>query len=374
MAHHVRSHALPGLLLLGILAIQLVLAPAAAPGPATERMPASGDPVHVRFVMELPAVDLPALADHHDAPQPRPQAVVIPGDGWVTGFRVDMLDAAGDPVPPPVLHHVQLFDPERRDLFNPYMLRVVGAGGETGGGSIPWPFAYRVHAGDTLLLAAMLHNPLPTDFDGVRVRVTLDYGGVTLPGRVGVVPFFHHVTDPWGSSSYDLPPGRSEQSWVIRPEVGGRILALGGHLHRYGVEIRLEEEDSGRLLWRGTARLDDDGHVRSVTRGNFLLRGGLPLHPDRSYRVVAVHDNPTGETLPDQGMGTLAGVLLPARGSAWPRTDRSDPLYLEDLARQRNPDHGGHGEERPSTEVHGGHRHHASDALPSDERVWPRPD
>jgi hypothetical protein len=354
MSGPARSHALPGLLLLGALGLSLGTAGTAGTAGA------AGDPVHVRFIMELPAVDLPALLDHHEAPQPPPMEVVIPADGWVRGFRVEVIDAEGNSVPSRVLHHVQLFDPERRDLFNPYMLRVIGAGGETGGGSIPWPFGYRVQAGDTLLLAAMLHNPLPVDFHGVRVRVALEYGGTVLPGRLGVVPFFHHVTDPLGSSSYDLPPGRSEQSWVVTPAVGGRILALGGHLHRYGVEIRLEEEDSGRLLWRGKAHLDDDGHVQAISRGNFLLQGGLRLEAGRRYRVTAVHDNPTAETLPDEGMGTLGGVLLPTRKAAWPRTDPSDPHYMEDLARQRDPahagdgGHGGHG----GHGAHGGHHDH----------------
>ncbi len=311
----------------------------------------------VRYTVELTPVDLEPHADHHETPQPPALEVALPVGGMVKGFRVEVVDATGAPVPAGVLHHVQVFDPSRRDLFNPWMLRVVGAGGETGGGSVPWPFGYPVAEGDTLLVAAMLHNPTASAWTGVTVRVSLEFSRGGPPGRRSVYPFFHHVTDPDSSSSYDLPPGRSEQSWEITPGIDGRILGLGGHLHRYGVEIRLEDMSRNRVLWTGTAILDEEGHVISVSRGTFALRGGIPLRSDRRYRVVAVHDNPTGRTLVGEGMGTLGGVILPARGTAWPQPDRSDPRYLADLEAQRSVG-GHHGPGAMGPGAHGHHGHH----------------
>jgi hypothetical protein len=332
------------------LALGIALVPSLTGVPGSPR---AGSDV-VRYTMELPAVDLEPHADHHDAPQPPAVEVVLPVGGMVRGFTVEVVDRDGAPVPPTILHHVQLFDPARRDLFNPYMLRVVGAGGETGGGSVPWPFGYRVEAGDTLLVAAMLHNPTGSEYAGVTVRLSLEFSRGGMPGRRPIHPFFHHVTDPDSSTSYDLPPGRSEQSWEITPEVDGRILGMGGHLHRYGVEVRLEDVTRGQVLWTGKATLDEDGHVVSITRGIFALRGGIPLRSDRRYRVVAVHDNPTGATLVGEGMGTLGGVVRLARGASWPRADRSDPRYLADLEAQRSVGgHHGSGAMMP-----GGHGHH----------------
>jgi hypothetical protein len=59
-----------------------------------------------------------------------------------------------------------------------------------------------------------------------------------LPASTPVMPVYLDVVPHGGFHSYDLPPGRSERSWEGRPAVGGRILALGGHLHRYGVSLR----------------------------------------------------------------------------------------------------------------------------------------
>jgi hypothetical protein len=326
----------------------VLLAATGSSGPAT--------PTPTRFIIELPVVDLPAGADHHAAPQPAPVRVVIPADGWLRGFRVELEDRRGEPVPQHVLHHVQLFDPSKRDLFAPYMLRVIGAGGETGGGTIPWPFGYRVQAGDTLLAAAMLHNPTTAAYEGVRVRLVLEYAGQSLVSRRGVHPFFSHVTDPAASSSYDLPPGASEQSWEVTPAIPGRILALGGHLHRYGVELRFAEVDTGRLLWRGLARTDEEGHVVSIDRGTFLLRGGIRLDPERRYRVTAVYDNPTGDTIRGEGMGTVGGILLVGGGIPWPAADPAHPLYAADLASHLA---NSHAESGTALDAGGaGHHHH----------------
>lgn len=301
------------------------------------------------LTFELPSVDLPAGADHTEAPQPRPVPVAIPHDGWMRGFEVQILDAAGLPVPHDVLHHVQLFDPSRRDLFHPFMLRVAGAGGETGGIRLPWPLAYRVHAGDSLLLGAMVHNPGGEAREGVRVRLRLEMesDGRVRP-RMAVFPFFLHVTDPGEPTSYDLPPGRSERGWEGSPAAKGRILGLGGHLHRYGVELVLEDVTAGKVLWRGEPTVADDGSILGVERSAFRLRLGIPVDPERVYRVTAVYDNPTGETLRDGGMGTIGGVVR-VREEDWPRARPDHPVYVRDLEAQLSPD--------AHTGGHAGHHH-----------------
>jgi hypothetical protein len=331
-------------------AILLLLVAPGLNGPA--------NPSPTRFIIELPAVDLPAHADHHAAPQPAPVPVAIPADGWLSGFRVEVVDRTGEAVPQLVLHHVQLFDPSKRDLFAPYMLRVIGAGGETGGGSIPWPFGYQVHAGDTLLAAAMLHNPTATGYEGVQVRVVLEYAGWSLLGRRAIHPIFSHVTDPSEGSSYDLPPGVSERSWDVTPAIPGRILGLGGHLHRYGVELRFEQVDTGELLWRAGARTDAEGHVVHIDRSTFLLRRGIRLDPGSRYRVTAVYDNPTGDTIRGEGMGTVGGIFLGPRGVTWPAADPTDPLYMADLASHLAH---GHGDPGMALDAAGAGHHHQDD-------------
>ncbi len=304
-------------------------------------------PRQQEFTVELPPVDLAASSTHDAAPQPTPIWVRVPADGWMHGFALDVVDEAGSSLPYHLLHHVKLMTPGQRELFAPIMLRLVGAGAETRAGYIPHYLGYPLQAGDSLLATAMLHNPDGRDYRGVRVRVHLRYTPLPAAGSVTpVVPFFMHVTPPVGHSGYDLPPGRSERSWESRPAVAGRVLAFGGHIHRYGTELRLEHAATGKVLWRGKVRTDSAGHVVSIQRDVYKWSRGVRLDPGEVYRVTAVYDNPTGDTLRDAGMGTVAGIFRPTR--AWPAVSRNDPLYARDRARELEAGHG----------HHGGHLHH----------------
>lgn len=304
-------------------------------------------PEQHQLVIDLPAVDLPAAATHDTSPQPEASWTILPADGWIHGFSIEVVDHEGRPLPDAILHHVKLMTPGQRELFMPIMLRVVGAGSETRSGAIPHYLGYRIQAGDSILATAMVHNPTDRAIDGVRIRVRLHYtASAGSPAVASVYPFFLHVTPPAAHSGYDLPPGRSERSWEATPAVAGRVLAFGGHIHRYGTELRFEDVTSGRVLWRAKVRTDSAGNVVSIPRRIFKWGSGKRLDPAHTYRVTAVYDNPTGDTLRDAGMGTIAGVFRPAR--AWPGVSRSDSVYVLDRSREVA---GGHG-------VHGSHQHH----------------
>lgn len=305
-----------------------------------------GEPETVVFT--LGPLDLDAGSDHHQAPQPEPVWEVFPRTGWVQGFRVRVEDARGDTVPSLTLHHVQVLLPEKRELLLPIPFRLMGAGAETRSAALPPGMGVPVQAGDSVLVTAMVHNPGDRSLEGVRVRLELDYLP-DPPGRrvTAVYPFFLHVTDPEESSSYDLPPGRSERSWEARPGVEGRVVALGGHLHQHAEEIRLEDTVTGRVIWRARPELDGEGHVVGVPRRHYVWTRGPLLRKDRTYRVVAAYDNPTDSVIPEGGMGTLGGVFRPL--GPWPERDPADPLFVLDLNRQLETGNGG---------VHSHHHHH----------------
>ena len=42
-----------------------------------------------------------------------------------------------------------------------------------------------------------------------------------------------------GSNTFDVPPGKSSKSYEFSLPVGGRLLGVGGHMHDYGVRVRL---------------------------------------------------------------------------------------------------------------------------------------
>jgi hypothetical protein len=301
------------------------------------------------IVLELATLDLPARAGHAEAPQPSGLWVAAPESGWLHGFAVEVMKNGTEPAPRDVLHHIKVLAPGSRELFAPIALRLIGAGAETTEARLPSAWGVPFRAGDSLLVAAMVHNPGDEPLDGVRLRLRLRYSRAdSRPPPADVYPFFLHVTPPGEHSGFDLPPGRSEHSWEGQPAVAVRILGLSGHLHRYGVELRLEDVTAGRLLWRVRPRTDGNGDIVSVPRTRFAWGRGIKLHPEHVYRVTAVYENPTDHTLMDAGMGTIGGVVLPS--DRWPPVNRLDLLYRRDLAQEAA---GGPGHQHRSH----GHRH-----------------
>ena len=290
------------------------------------------------FEIQFEAVDLPAVHDGGDHEQPvlSPLWATVPVSGWLHGFDYHLVDAEGNPVPREVLHHLKVMDPDRRELFNPIMLHLAGSGGETMPVLFPREVGYPIEEGDTLLVTAMLHNTTGRSLEGVQLLVALHYSphGSWKP-PLPVVPFFTHVTSPMSEPSYDLPPGLSEKSIELRPAVSGRILGLGGHLHRYGVSLRLEDTTEGRVLWEREARRSPDGHVLEIPHQYFVWSRGPKLRSDHTYRLTAVHDNPTGDTIPGGGMGTLGGAMV--MEESWPEVDRLAAEYIWYLNREATP-------------------------------------
>lgn len=312
----------------------------AVDGLAAETAPASeGDGLRVsidleqrELVLEMAAVDLPAGAGHHGSGRPPTQYGTIPVEAWLHGYRVELVDGAGRIVPRELLHHVNIIAPSRRELFSPIMQRIGAAGHETAPVVLPRLLGYPLERGDRIVLSGMMHNPTADSYEGVRirVRVPLSASNRRLP-VLRVYPFYLDVTPPASLHRFDLPPGRSERSWEGRPAVSGRILGMGGHVHRYGLELRLEDVTAGKVLWATRPRLDEQGEVAEMPQDLLVWRMGLPIHANRVYRLTVVYDNPTGETIPDGGMGALGGIFMPRRGTAWPVVDTTDADYRLDV-------------------------------------------
>jgi len=285
----------------------------------------------------LESVDLPSMANAQAGQQqPIPVWVTFPSAGWLHTFEVTLVAANGDSVPRGVLHHFKVMEPERRELFSPIPLHLVGAGEETDPVRLPPSVGYRLEAGDSLLITAMLHNPTDQDLVDVHVEATLGYS-VEGPWRppLDVVPFFAHVAPPMSVASYDLPPGRSTRTVDVRPEISGDLLGIGGHLHRYGVSLSIEDLTEGRQVWETTTRLAPDGTVLEIPRDRFLWSRGPRLDASHTYRISAVFDNPTGSVILEGGMATLGGLIIPSE--PWPDVDRLDPQYRWYLERELAP-------------------------------------
>jgi hypothetical protein len=292
------------------------------------------------LILELGPLNLASHAttgsgghDHGTAAyEPPAVAIQVPVSGWMHGYSVEIVDGQGTPAPRKLIHHVNVIAVEKRELFSPIMLRIAAVGTETGPVPLPRIIGYEFKKGDSLVVRAMLHNDGAEAFSGLRIRVRFPFTKKTsLLGALSISPFYIDVTPQAGPHAYDLPAGRSEKFWEGRPAVAGRILGLSGHLHKYGVLMRLEDRTENRVVWEARPDTNSAGEVQPLPIKRFVKTFGVGINPKHTYRLSVVYDNPTGATIPDGGMGALGGVFLPEREVKWPTIDPKDPDYRRDL-------------------------------------------
>jgi hypothetical protein len=117
-------------------------------------------------------------------------------------------------------------------------------------------------------------------------------------------------------------------------------------MHDYAIGLRLEDVATGRVLVALETERDASGRVTSVRRKLLALwNRGLRLKAGHPYRVVAIYDNRTAQTLPAV-MGVFAGLFEPDDLRQWPAIDRHDPTFSLDLSLLRGHalhGAGGHG-------------------------------
>lgn len=326
------------------LAVVLGILQAQNPGPTTQL---ADDSQNHEFVITVGPMDLPGgHGDHHETHAmllPPVTGVRVPRAAYLYGFDYELRDGAGRLLPRALLHHLNLTDPGHRELFLPIAHRVVAIGNETGPQSMPWwLLGHPVTQGEDLLVSAMLHNPTHESYSGVTLTLRLKYVPASRPW-----PFIHvytwqlDVAFPAGDKAFDVPPGHSSRSYEAKPWMPGRIMVIGGHLHPYATSLKFEDVTAGRLVWEGKPVESRPGaDLKGVTLGRLYWKLGQPITPDHTYRVTVTYDNPTGQTLPDGGMGVVGGLFVPSGDRAWPVADTSDELYRLDLMHYRRELHG----------------------------------
>ena len=293
------------------------------------------------LVIELPPVDLAASRGHEMAMVLEPTfEVEITVSGSIWSYRVEVVDSGARELPKALLHHFNLRDPDRRDLFLPIGMQVMAASKETPPASVPWLlFGLPFERGQRMIASAMLGNETPVAYRGVRVRLVLRYVPAHRPWPLfraypwGMDVQYPLGERPGGSKAFDLPPGRTVRSWESSPAVPGTLLGMGGHVHDYGVSIELRDVTTGEVICREQPRTDSRGAVVSLPLVRFYRWNRLGVHilPEHRYRITAVYENPTGHLLHDGGMGAVGGLFVPDRGTTWPAVEPADSVYQSDL-------------------------------------------
>ena len=302
-----------------------------------ERTTITAGPKRGQLLLELPPIDLPAgtVVDE-------PASVgEFPVDGSIYALHAELVDEEGRRLPPSLLHHMNVMDPSERELFLPIGRRILASGMETGEIRFPWLlFGARVHAGQRVLANAMVHNPTNVGYRGVRVRLVISYIPEGRPWPLfSVLPWQLDVGFPVGDKSFDLPPGRSERSYVGSPAVDGKLIVIGGHMHVYGRTIEFWDATTGTLLWHGEPAPAPPGEASAVPIAKlYSLKGlGLRITPTHRYRVRVIYENPTDQSIRGGGMGVVGGLFMPDRKATWPATEPSDSLYQKDLRHFMGP-------------------------------------
>ncbi len=316
------------------------------PPTSREHIRVVDDPEAGELTLVLGPIDLPGNASHHMEQLPV-QEVELPFDLSIRGYRTEIYDGDGNPVPRVVLHHMNLLDPGRRELFLPIMQRVLAASHETPPVSFPgWLVGIPMYGGQTLLALAMLHNPTDVDYEAVTVRLIISYERSNFLPLYTLRPFhldamYPQVTD---TKAWDLPPGFSSRSWEARPAISGLIVGLGGHLHGYATRLKLENLTTGQVLYDISPTLDPNGGIVDIPTIWARGRGmGVLIEPENTYRVTAEYWNPLEHTIVDGGMGSVAGAFIPIE--EWPWSNTADDLYIQDYdwVLRSQSSHGGHG-------------------------------
>ena len=342
---------------LRLAACGLLLLGAARPGAAQEMehegMGHGGMDSQVRLVHDEPAkefvvligpLDLPASAmvseeggqgghgGHGGAIFPPVTELTIPTGAYLYGFSYRVVGQDGEPLPTELVHHLNLINPDYRELFLPISQRMLAVGKETGDQNMPWLLmGYPVPEGARMVVSAMLHNPTGVDHPGVTVEVHLKYVAAGRPWPfANVYPFQLDIGFPAGDKAVDLPPGESTFSYEASPAMAGRIMVIGSHLHEHATGIRFEDLTEDEVIWEGRSITDDGDEVVGVTIGRLYRKLGVKITPDHVYRVSVTYDNPSADTLYAGGMGVVAGVFMPRENIMWPRADVADALYVLD--------------------------------------------
>jgi len=291
------------------------------------------DSARQEVVLSVGPIEIaPSTAYTHHAAEAY-HVIQWPVAGWMRGYRVDLVDSAGALLPRELLHHAGMANLGRRQIAYPLAERIFAAAHETTPVVFPGSVGLPLAAEQRMVLYYGLLNPDTTPVTGAVLQVRIRWASEGTRGITSMLPFYASAKDDTRESiSFDIPAGRSSTSAEFTLRAGGWLRALGGHLHDHGVELRLEDAESNKVLARIRAKRTADGRLVDMSRTRFpFKRRGLRLRADHRYRVVAVYDNPTGNAIKGGAMGFLAGAFIPDDIGMLEQVEATDPVFAKDL-------------------------------------------
>jgi hypothetical protein len=319
--------------------IALTAVPAAAQRPSMKIDAARHEVAFIAGPFNVPPMDMHMHGDHssmqmgHDEKVHTVYQYEWPVDGYAKGFRVEVRDARGNLLPASLLHHVTGVTIDRRQFIYESSERLFGIGKETGDVLLPGNLAVPLRKGQRIGYYVAWNNSTGRELQGVSVHVVMTWAPPQVTKQlIPVLPIWIDVNNEvGGTNTFDLAPGKSSKSFEFTPPVGGRILGISGHLHDYGVTVRLEDAETNTVLVNLPANKDAAGHIQSMAK-KFYAVNALRLKAGHRYRVVAEYDSPLKETVAKGAMAAIVGVIAPDDLSRWPSVNPDDPQFKRDMA------------------------------------------
>ncbi len=262
-----------------------------------------------------------------------------PVTGWVRGVRLRIFDADGKPLSRKLVHHINVVNFGRRQLFYAIPERMIAMGEETEDIRVPATVGIPVSANMPMAALVMWHNHSPNMIKGVSFEMTVEYSPTNLvPKPVSVLPVYLDVMNPVGRDvDFDLPAGPATFKKDFQLPLSGRIIGAGGHAHDFATGLALQDVTDStkpRQVVNLAIKLAPKGYIQSVERQLPGITGdGIKLQDSHTYRLVGRYNNPTGKGIEKGAMLHMALLYVPDHPDQWPKFDPADADWKKDVAR-----------------------------------------
>ncbi len=272
--------------------------------------------------------DIPAHTEHLWFPA---KVTAMPFDVWIHGFDWEVTDKDKNIITTDVLHHTNIIDPNKREIFYPIARRLFASSNDTPGGEMPSFVGVPLKKDDPMLVNVMYQNLTDSVIKDVYLRILFSYtDGDGLIGPMEVYPLYLDAGGPLLPRDFDVPPGKLVKKNTSEPVVSGKILAAGSHLHNYGKMIELVDETGKDTIWKAKPDETKEGYVKH-SESRIFFPFSKKIDKNHNYSIVAVYENPTDEKSEDMGMGTIGALFKPSGDEGWQKADYSDPTYIDDM-------------------------------------------
>ena len=144
-----------------------------APGVAEQNaVPVINYPMENILEIAIGPVTLPAKTAHMLIPV---HVTAFPFDVWLHGYSWAVTDVNRNQLETSFLHHFNMIDPNKRELFYPISRRLFAAGRETPAVSLPGMLGMPVKADQPILLSTMFQNMTEKAYSDVYFRIWFEY-------------------------------------------------------------------------------------------------------------------------------------------------------------------------------------------------------